>query len=595
MVKVKLLALEKSFASHPRAAFWSDRNEENPDGITLRNSHKYWFRCDICPHEFLKELRRAAEGSWCPYCAGQLRCGLDQIKDCQMCWNKSFAVAPRAVNWSAKNEDRPCDYALGSHRKAWFQCDSCPHEFFAELGDITGGGWCPFCAGRQRCPPATIQSCANCWKKTFASHGRSSCWSNRNESQPCEVALYSAEKYWFSCNVCCHEFRAALHNVSGGTFCPFCDNQKRCPPDFIKYCDFCWGQTFATHPKAIYWSERNSVLPHEVALKCNKKFWFRCGDCPHEFERSLNSVSANCWCPFCSNQKRCPPENMPDCAACYAKSFAVHEKAALWADRNDLRPCDVGIGSTKAFWISCPTCTHQYEIPVVQIVAGRGCPFCYNKRRCAPEIIADCLVCWNKSFASHWRAAFWDQRNTVLPCEVAMACGRSFYFRCDRCEEQFEAPLSDVYRGRWCPFCSVKTAAMILTWLRKWYQQHVDREARYEWCGSDSSKHLYPFDFHIGIHKVLIELDGVHHFMDSKHFKSTAVKSVQRDVYKMKLALDHGFRFIRISQEDVWKSPEVWKERLKAAIESTERVHYLAEKPSLYNAHKAALEVAGLQ
>ena len=57
---------------------------------------------------------------------------------------------------------------------------------------------------------------------------------------------------------------------------------------------------FETHPKANFWSLKNKLKPHEVALNSHKKFWFDC-DCGHEFEiKPHNIVQKNGWCPFCS-------------------------------------------------------------------------------------------------------------------------------------------------------------------------------------------------------------------------------------------------------------------------------------------------------
>ena len=40
---------EQSFASHPRAANWSDKNADIKPEYVFRNSHKkYWFECKKC-------------------------------------------------------------------------------------------------------------------------------------------------------------------------------------------------------------------------------------------------------------------------------------------------------------------------------------------------------------------------------------------------------------------------------------------------------------------------------------------------------------------------------------------------------------------
>jgi len=34
--------------------------------------------------------------------------------------------------------------------------------------------------------------------------------------------------------------------------------------------------TFDSHPKSLFWSNKNLVKPNQVALNSHKKFWFDC-------------------------------------------------------------------------------------------------------------------------------------------------------------------------------------------------------------------------------------------------------------------------------------------------------------------------------
>ena len=97
-------------------------------------------------------------------------------------------------------------------------------------------------------------------------------------------------------------------------------------------------QYFNEHPKAQFWSKKNSLLPENVALNSHKKFIFDC-ECGHEFESNLNNINAlNNWCPYCANKKLCDDIN---CKDCFEKSFASHPKAIYWSDDNLLKPRQV--------------------------------------------------------------------------------------------------------------------------------------------------------------------------------------------------------------------------------------------------------------
>ena len=48
--------------------------------------------------------------------------------------------------------------------------------------------------------------------------------------------------------------------------------------------------SFASHEKAKYWSDKNLLKPNQVSLNSNKKYWFNC-DCGHEFNKILSDIS----------------------------------------------------------------------------------------------------------------------------------------------------------------------------------------------------------------------------------------------------------------------------------------------------------------
>ena len=51
---------------------------------------------------------------------------------------------------------------------------------------------------------------------------------------------------------------------------------------FCGSCDECFSRSFASHPKAEFWSDKNDDLPRNVALNSNKSFYFDCNDCNNE-------------------------------------------------------------------------------------------------------------------------------------------------------------------------------------------------------------------------------------------------------------------------------------------------------------------------
>jgi len=149
-------------------------------------------------------------------------------------------------------------------------------------------------------------------KRFFASYDgvtangkrKADCWSDKNDKKPREVALNCTKKFWFCCDVCPHEFESALHNVNGGSWCPYCAGQKLCD---IEDCTHCVKSSFASYNgvtangkrKVDCWSDKNHKKPRDVALNCDTKFRFECDKCLHKFPSALSEVSRGTWCPRC--------------------------------------------------------------------------------------------------------------------------------------------------------------------------------------------------------------------------------------------------------------------------------------------------------
>jgi len=134
----------------------------------------------------------------------------------------NFASHPKSKFWSSRNEGKPRDYAIKSHKKFWFDCD-CGHEFISQISYITSNNsWCPYCSKPSQKLCENIQDCVQCQNKTFASVERSKNWSIKNKKKPIDVFKSSAEKFVFDCDKCKNEFTSKLCHITDGSWCPNC-------------------------------------------------------------------------------------------------------------------------------------------------------------------------------------------------------------------------------------------------------------------------------------------------------------------------------------------------------------------------------------
>ena len=115
--------------------------------------------------------------------------------------------------------------------------------------------------------------------------------------------------------------------------------------------------SFASHEKSKYWSNKNELKPFQVFKISGKKYLFNCDKCNHEFINDPAHISIGRWCPYCSNKKLCGNMN---CKTCFDKSFASHEKVKYWSNKNELKPEFVLKNGDKRIWFNCDICHHDF-------------------------------------------------------------------------------------------------------------------------------------------------------------------------------------------------------------------------------------------
>ena len=106
------------------------------------------------------------------------------------------------------------------------------------------------------------------------------------------------------------------------------------------------------------------------------------------------------------------------------------------------------------YWFKCNTCDHSFDSELANINFGKWCPYCSNppKQLCNDS---NCITCFNKSFACHKKAFFWDSAKnkcSARDCFLNSEC--KYWFVCEFCQHSFEASLTRVSYNGWCPYCS---------------------------------------------------------------------------------------------------------------------------------------------
>ncbi len=119
------------------AAEWSDRNLPLlPDMFMCKSNREVWWK-GFCGHEWKARIADRYEGHSCPYCAGKIMAG----------YNDLATTRPAIMDeWSDRNDINPATVSEYSRQVVWWKCRDCGFEWKTRISTrCNGGGECPAC------------------------------------------------------------------------------------------------------------------------------------------------------------------------------------------------------------------------------------------------------------------------------------------------------------------------------------------------------------------------------------------------------------------------------------------------------------------
>lgn len=249
------------------------------------------------------------------------------------------------------------------------------------------------------------------------------------------VAANSGKKIWWKCSKCNFEWQATPNNRSNGTGCPYCAGR-------VVTIENCLA---TTHPHLLTeWNpSKNQLTPYVVKAFSNKKIWWKCNQCTHEWLAPVYSRTKGLTgCPACAGKAVTP-------ANCLSNKRP--DLLDEWSPLNDKSPNEVTCHSSyKAYWI-CKKCHHQWQESVDERVnKGRfGCG------ACAGRIVTskNCLATTNSQLASEWD---YNRNSPTTPLDVTAHGGnrKKFWWICPKCKHHYQATLNNRSNGKSCPACA---------------------------------------------------------------------------------------------------------------------------------------------
>lgn len=204
--------------------------------------------------------------------------------------NDLLTVRPDiAAEWDyEKNSKRPENVAVSSNKKAWWICPK-GHSYKRNINDRTGKQHqgCPICSHR------LIIKGINDFA-TFHPELMPEWDFDKNTTDPYNISPCSGKKVWWKCTKG-HSWESSIsHRVNMKSGCPYCSGKRTIIGE---------NDLVTTHPELIKeWNyEKNYPLkPQDVKAGSNKKVWWKCLVCGHEWKTSISHRTLEyTGCPTC--------------------------------------------------------------------------------------------------------------------------------------------------------------------------------------------------------------------------------------------------------------------------------------------------------
>ena len=329
-----------------------------------------------------------------------------------------------AAEWhpSLNGDLTPHDVYAGSAARFWWQCSKCGHEWETALSKrVDRGQGCRNCAASRRAKarsrPSPGQSLAELMPPLAAE------WhpTLNGDLTPADVMPGSTVRAWWRCAACQFEWPSPVYRRGRqGSGCGECAKARR----GILRATPRLGHSFAeAYPDvALEWHPalNGDLKPTDVKPGSNKRVWWQCPTCNHEWAVAPKDRRRGEQCPECAERRRHITKSTPKPGSSLAELYP--DIASEWHPTKNapLAAADVNPGSKLKRWWRCKTCDHEWQTePDKRTRRGDGCPACryarVSRTKSTPKP-GESLAEKNPALAAEWHPTL---NESLTPFDVS--------------------------------------------------------------------------------------------------------------------------------------------------------------------------------
>lgn len=270
-------------------------------------------------------------------------------------------------------------------------------------------------------------------------------WEANKGIDPYYVSLFSNKPYWWKCKKSKHKWKASAGHRASGRNCPYCSGQKVLEG---------FNDLQSQFPRVAedFDKTKNTKLPNQISSKSNKKYWWKCTICGHEWKTSVYVRTAmSCGCPNCAKKiianklikrKLKQVGSLQDTNPQLALEFHPEKNG-------NLKPTDITAGSDKPVWWKCLKCGYEWKQAPGIRKQGAGCPHCSGR---VPMPGLDDLLTMNPQLCQDWDYS----KNELPPSQYLPHSGKQVYWKCHICGYEWEEKIHSRSIGSKCKKCGFK-------------------------------------------------------------------------------------------------------------------------------------------
>ena len=200
------------------------------------------------------------------------------------------------------------------------------------------------------------------------------------------------------------------------------------------------------------WSKNKNLHPNMFTISSNQVVFWKCPDCNHEWECSINSMTrkGRCGCSECSKKRR-GRTFTKGVVSKVGSLLETHPYIAKdWhpTKNGDLNPNDITAGKFKKVWWLCSKCGLEWEASPNNRKKGVGCPHCSGR---VAQSGLDDIVTLFPDVLSYWD---YERNRDIDPTKILPGSGQKAAWKCVACKHEWTQIIHRRIKSPvFCPKC----------------------------------------------------------------------------------------------------------------------------------------------